>query len=368
MYSSYLKRTFEKVEGLYEAFLAFCARFPDEAACRSHVLHAILRLGKIICQNCNFPNQHEDASQRSFRCAKCKKLVWITAGTNFEQVELFRPWLAAQWLMEAGIKVNPFQLSKLFECNYSTAHTISKTINYQLASLMSEDSQSVPSAAFAAAFYRRSRETPAGEHPVEEERRAQDLAAERHQKSKAKSDSSMRRFLQPQAATEVNATVELSDDEQRVFSFIDGEPIHFDSLCELTDLPAENLSVLLMSLVLKNAIRNEFGDKYTRQNLVTLLRSDVWPKTAISSKSSSSGKVKAILKHIRAMYQGISRKYLQLYVANFLFFENLEDWRGGKLLDLLIKTRKVKYDRILEYVTELQVSIAPADKCTKAKT
>lgn len=358
MFSAYLRRTFEKVEGLYEAFMDFSAKFPDEDACRTYVLMGILSQGNLVCQNCGILNHHDDARVRSFPCSKCKKLIWITAGTTFEQVEFFRPWVAAQHLMEADVRVNAFQLSRLLETHYHTAYGVLKTINFKLADRMPADAQTAPSAAFAAVFFRRSRETPAGCHPVEEERRAQERAyGKQGQKNNPNRKSSRRRSAQPHPSPDL--LPEMSGDEQKVFSFIGTEPIHFDRLCELSDLPAPSLSVLLMSLQLKNAVRNEVGNRYMREDFVSLVHSRETAQGANPANSKSQVTVKAILKHIRGMYQGISRKYLQLYVANFLFYEQLEEWKDGGLLKLLITSKKVKYEEILAFVTDLHVSVVP---------
>ncbi len=344
----YLDRVFNKVEGLFQAFTAFCDLIPDEAAAQALVLSTRLALGPVICKSCNTPNQPKEARDRHFRCKKCKKLVWITAGTTFDGVVKLRPYLAANYLKERGIKLNPHQFHELLEIPYNTAVSIFKSTTLMLVRYFidhSDTSQVAPSSVFIRAIFRRSRETPAGCHPREEERRARELFEEQRSAGK-ENRRSEGKLVNPQTVSGLdNAETELLD-------CISAEPIQFDSLIEQLGWPAGQLSGQLTILELKGFVLRLPGENYVRKD---------WQSQSLEEsdcKKSVKPRVNAIIKHICRHHQGIARKYLQFYVADFLFDEHLDSWKEGTLLRMFLEGEKIRYKDVLDYVTELQVSVS----------
>ena len=61
-----------------------------------------------------------------------------------------------------------------------------------------------------------------------------------------------------------NVTIELTDYEKKLLKYISIEPLHIDEITELTALPFTRVSEALLSLELKNLIREIEGKRYIR--------------------------------------------------------------------------------------------------------
>ena len=61
-----------------------------------------------------------------------------------------------------------------------------------------------------------------------------------------------------------NVTIELTDYEKKLLKYISIEPLHIDEITELTALPFTRVSETLLSLELKNLIREVEGKRYIR--------------------------------------------------------------------------------------------------------
>ncbi len=358
MYGRRVEKLFSKIEGLKQVFEEFVDEYPNEAVCRAAVLSYVAENKVLICNFCGTQNRPKVVQERDFPCEVCKRPVWVTAGTGFEQVELFRPWLAWFRLQERGIVLNAFQFHDLLEIPYFTAYKMSKQIHMKLCEILADPNRTAPSSAFSSIFYRRSRETPAGEHPVSEEKRARLLVEKR-------SESISKRKVVQMTPLAIQPEFELSDKEKLVFSEIVDAPISFGLLLRNTELPVSQLSSVLTMMELKGAVSRLPGDVYERADLVPI-RANASLVDAEAGKSDKTT-IKSLIEFVRAKYGGISRKYLQLYAAPFLLSEGLESWKEGALLDIFVRSKKIPYREILEYVTDLQVAIYPRPPGAHAK-
>ncbi|HIA51312.1 MAG TPA: hypothetical protein EYN91_04390 [Candidatus Melainabacteria bacterium] len=343
---------FSRVDGLKEVFEAFLAEFGDEDFCRDYVLAMVVETNVMRCNHCGTSNKPTVIEDRNFPCIKCKRPIWITAGTMFEQVEYFQSWLAAFRLHEKKIILNPFQFHILLGIHYNTAYTMFKQLNKELSEMLTDCSRTVPSSAFVSVFYRRSRETPAGEPPVSEERRARQLA-EKPLLMKRK-----RKVRQPMPSMQ-QTPLDLNEREKLVYSETSATPISFELLCKNTDLPVPELSSVLTMLELKGALNRLPGDNYERADFQTLVAAkDLSVDRAVVDKGQRRS-IKSFIEFIKSKYQGISRKYLQLYVGPHLLNESVEGLKDGTLLTAFIKRKKITSKEILDFVTDLQVAIFP---------
>ncbi len=147
--------------------------------------------------------------------------------------------------------------------------------------------------------------------------------------------------------------------EKQIFDVISATPISFDQLCDRVDLPVGELSALLMSLELKAAIFRLPGDRYVRENLQSLVAANSLHVDSTISDKGNRATVKAFIKDIRTRHRGVSRKYLQLFVPLFVLLEHHKSWEKGTLLKLAISSKKIRYQDILDFVTDLEVIIFP---------
>lgn len=353
MFNRRIQKLFDEIEGLQESFARFEAEFPDETVATAFALAWVVKVRKITCSLCGTPNKPKEIHDRKFPCSNCKKPVWITAGTMFEKVTYFRPWLAAFWLLERGIKINPWEFHDLLGIHSHTADAIFKQVSLRLLMLLLQGpSAVVPSSVFLPIFHRRSRETPAGEPPAAEETRARELA-------KKQSQPTTQQFVPHLKPIVSHSEPVLDENEKLTLGSISTTPISFDQLCGRVALSVGDLSAALISLELKGAVFRLPGDRYVRENLQSLVAANSLHLDSIVPDKGAQATVKAFIKYIRTRHQGVSRKYVQLYIPLFDLLENHQNWKKGTLLKLAINSKKIRYEDIRDFVTDLQVAIFP---------
>lgn len=131
------------------------------------IFHSLLQENEIEC-GCSNPQIVREPGARCFYCASCKREVWFTAGTLLSGVSRLRAWMAVIWFKEWGVTVSSLRISKLLDIAQSTALNINKKVAIALASQMDDSAMSIDPKSFSAAIFKRSRHTPADEHPLSE--------------------------------------------------------------------------------------------------------------------------------------------------------------------------------------------------------
>ena len=76
--------------------------------------------------------------------------------------------MAVIWFKEWGVTVSSLRISKLLDIAQSTALNINKKVAIALASQMDDSAMIIDPKTFSAAIFKRSRHTPADEHPLSE--------------------------------------------------------------------------------------------------------------------------------------------------------------------------------------------------------
>ncbi|MGH9549788.1 MAG: hypothetical protein ACRD3W_10455 [Terriglobales bacterium] len=294
-------------------------------------------------------------------------------------------WLAALNLVASGKPYSVNKFAKKLKVAYDTAWHIFNKIATAIESKMDHFSESVSSALFSLVFVKRSRETPAREHPIREQDEAEAKAkAEAEVEAKAKEEEEEEdQQQQPQSehgeegeqgkqeiqkrvinsvsennadgieATEASA---LSKHEQAVYDLLSDEPIQFNDLCRLTQMNSSEVSACLTTLEIANLVTQSAGDRYVRAQSLQPKR----PAPELLDASVSEAAILltySFLQDIREHFHGISRKYLQKHLA--LFWSRCEPfrWTKGRLLKTCLDRGIVSHADILNYVSERLVKI-----------
>ncbi|MCA9801176.1 MAG: hypothetical protein KC777_04280 [Cyanobacteria bacterium HKST-UBA02] len=283
-------------------------------------------IGSLICVFCDGRDLARDRGSRVLLCRGCGKEVWLTAGSFFHRKKLLRPWLAAIWMMEHGVFINASQLKRLLNIAYSSAHYILRSLACVVEEQSSSASELVPSSVFLQIFARRSSETPAREHPREEERVLQE-----QEESHENLD---------------NLPVDLSglpDAQQEVYMHLAQGPLSVDHLCARTGLDAGPVMAALTMLELDGLIQQSSGVCYER--VMVALQGPF-----------SEGALKAIdgaIGYVQRVFGGISRKYLQSYIASYWCSTDKRRWGPGDLLEACLR----RGDKPTIFMTPLMVRI-----------
>ena len=228
----------------------------DDAA--DAIFQSLLETNQVNC-GCDNPQIIRESGERCFYCVTCKREIWFTAGTLFAGASRLRAWMAAVWFKEWGVAVSSLRLSRLLGIAQSTALNITKKVSIALVSQMDEEAQQVDPRRFIDVIFRRSRHTPADEHP----------------------------------------RAELLDDL---------EP---DRVINVTNLPLAST---------------------TKQLTVSMA-------------------IAAAIAFIREYFHGVSRKYLQVYLAAFWCHFDRDTWNHGTVLRACLKHPPISYIDLLHYKT-----------------
>lgn len=322
---------------LERSWRSFRTRFRSE----EHCIDAVYRELKnhLICQECGGRTFHRDSGDRRAFCASCGMKIWITSGTFFHRKKLLRAWLAAIWLMESGAGVSACFLHQKLKIAYSTAHEILRALSDVIEAQREDSIRHLHSNLFLDLFCRRSRETPARVHPREEQSEAE-AEAERMTGDiiigAINSDASNSALSSP-APVFANYQIaptgepELDAAERAVFGALSQGPLSFDKLAERLSLPAGTLMAAITMLELKGNARRVGIQLYEA----------CMPESVGDSAQNGSGEqlwegamefVEDIKVFIRSTYMGISRKYLQSYLASHWCYRDRKRWGRYSLL------------------------------------
>jgi len=355
-------------EALQRAWLKLMAPYPQGADCFEELFKSHIDGERRSCRYCGNHDLEKKYGGRYGWCNHCKKKTWFTSGTFFEGIRVPHAYLGAILLKENGWSFNASDLEALADVAYSTAWQIEKKITMVIDhDIKSEaDALSVSSALFHDAICKRSIETPANGHPVAEqdeiERRQSDLGTA-DQMPKASAPTS----APPTGADPLISAPsgrELSEDEKKILSFLSVNPIHIDELFRLAEVPAGNLGSILCVLELEGVIERMPGELY-----VLYAASQHTPTNNRRRTEQMSGgadvslevamTVGSIVDFVRREFHGVSRKYLQLFIAAHWCYVDRARWSAGALMAACSRFPAVKYSDIRAFVTPLMVNASP---------
>lgn len=332
----------------------FKSLFKTERACMRALLS---RLPTPVCGRCGSKSTGRRDAERIAICRDCGFQFSLTAGTFFDGIKKARPWLATIWLLEHGVRFNINQLHSALDIAYSTAWEMYQRLAFVINKVM-EDAEALlfeSSLVFESTFIRRSRATPANRHPIDEQAEIEKEQAAMHSDS-VEDDLS-----------------QLSDEEKEVLGVLSEEPIHFDHLCQAVNLSVGTLMATLMMLELAGFVACLPGNRFQLIPGRTRKRSandSSNCKQTLGDDQHLLNKLRKLgISLIHELHQGISRKYLQHYLAGFWCSLDRSRWASGTLLQACSQSSKVSRNEILSYVSPLKVklaTVAGAKACIQA--
>ncbi len=351
-----VKPNLQPIKTISSVWAAFCARFPNEESSAIFTRNQFFGNSKVSCHGCATENQLLNFEERSIKCRNCKRKIWLLGGTFFSRVRRFRPWLAAIWFIEEGVMITAAEFARLVKIANSTALMIFKKLSIVIESRMEKSSERIPSAHFSKTFYRRSRETPAGKHPREEESAAAAKVGQNPQRrmQMVKVNRANERTITKRERKLVKTLIGKA--EKAVLSLVSDHPVSYDRLCKQANLATGEFSAALTNLELFDFVIRLSGDQFVLGD----------SPYASPVKGSPSQKLierrRAIASRfvdfVRANYRGISRKYLQNYVALFWAYMDKRVWAPNTLMSACVSYREIRDDEVIFYITPLDV-VAP---------
>jgi hypothetical protein len=253
------------------------------------------------CSNCHSTKVERIKETRYVRCVECGHKDSLTAGTFFHNVRRPKALLGAIRLMERGVEFNARMLALVANVAYASAWEMLKRIDEVLKKNLDSQALLLPSKIFEKMFIKRSRETPAREHPRDEQR-----IAEKEQRQELPAN-----------------TANCSERDHQILAVIGEQVVDFDFICEQLNLPAGMISADLIMLELAKLIERLDGDRYRRRFVANPF---------VKPGKHAKGLVKKFIKYLKRSKRGISRKYLHLYMARFWCLIDRDRWKEGALL------------------------------------
>lgn len=364
------------------------AQFPTEEAAVEEFYRSAAQEGLIKCRYCGSLNLTRNYGDRTNTCKRCNKKTWFTAGTVFERMKLAKAWLTAILLKENKVAISSSKFHRVVGVAQSSASKILTKISMVLQNHMGEDAQAVPSALFIGVICKRSRETPARAHPAVEQEEVERRQRSNRNSSETSSSESIadaegetsynshgsdkvasypaesipaitEKILAGTEAEKAALTDEFSEQDKRVYGFLSAKPVHADAISQALGMPAHEVSVSLITLELTGLINRLAGDRYERsarnKSQEFSVQTGNGKDFAVDLKITVAGFSNFVSSH----FHGISRKYLQHYLAAYWCHVEREQWHSGALLKACLRFRPISYEEILDYVSPILVKILP---------
>jgi hypothetical protein len=302
-----------------------------------------------LCSHCGHNQMDKRDGGRAAACKRCKKETWFTAGTFLHGVKLPQQLFAALWVYSRGVRFNSRMYSMVAGIAYDTAWTTVKKVNLLMDGYLEELIPAVPSELFFSVIFRRTRLTPAKKHPNEEDEHGDNT------KPKAKYESTSGSGVDnfPGDASSHDFGEGLAETERKVYQAISTDSLHFDHLCQSTGVSARDMAAVLTFLELSELIERLPGEFYRRRRLTN---QKFVHQRATGDAILAAG---AAMEFISETFHGVSKKYLQLYLAAHWCWLDRKRWTIEALLKECLRQGKITKGRIRAYVSPHIVRVYP---------
>ena len=339
----------------------FVAEFPTEEDCVNELYRLIYR-HRLRCPECHTEKIRRLFSCRVIICCECKIKTHTLAGTFFHNIRRAQCWLAAIWFMEHGIEISASSFARLANLVSSSAQEIFKKLSLVVINKMSRLPE-ISSADFVFVFRRRSRITPAGRGPASEQ---DDIEKSIDANSKKLDETASVDAAPSQTKTEfddgnANPTgftdekIEFLNRERTVLAAMSSEPVYFDVLQQIIGMDTGKLIATLVFLELKGVVKRDQGNWYWLAETAPAAGSAAGSFPENQAKNA----VASFYKYVISIFNGISRKYLQNYLAWYWCIVDRKRWKPGALLKECSRFRKIGHEDILHYVSPTIVKLSP---------
>lgn len=374
-----------------KAWAEFCERFPSERDCAKDLADLLTKRGLLACycftDDSNSSQFRFEDDYRLAICLKCENSYRTTAGTFFDRRRKLRPWYAAMWFMENGVFISSNWFGKIVRVAQATALNIYHLLMYSVDLEYNPESENVWSREFLPHFIKRSIWSIRGLHPSSEESEQEQESNQKEKKESAPfdmKDSDIFEKTQQEPISDSSDADEFTRTDNSSNLTFHNEPehqlildclrqagaLHPDELSTRTELEIAKLNERLTDLELSGLIKMTFGGRFE----LTSREPRSAPKEGnhcvdeldsyqiemeselITREPGNAKKHKSVLRKefdrlIRREFQGISRKYLQLYlsIAKLLSFSTVRSERS--IIDACLKTGDLETKKLKLYQT-----------------
>lgn len=321
-------------------------------------------VGSIICKRCEGNEFTRCDGTRNIICLKCHSRQSFTSKTFFHKMKRATTleYLFLLTLLDEGIEVSASEFERHSSVAYSTSLNMLKKCAIVIDKKMQEAGTRLAHCIlFEEIVFRRSKETPAREHPRSEQK---PVSAE-------------------QTSQTVSVTKTFASVAKKQLRTVTVPVNMAKKVDSLSDVELEILSLLENGPMLLDHLHYEFGNRLSFRDFTSKLSSlaikdfvaDNGLYVVRTKKSMASPKIvganlnprlkESLIFFIRNSYQGISQKASQLYFALHWFYMNRTAWRKGKVFDTFMRSSPVTDKEVLNYVSDQVLRISKTyNKCS----
>ncbi|CAN5591743.1 hypothetical protein BH10CYA1_BH10CYA1_10380 [soil metagenome] len=310
--------------------------YPTEKACFTEIWRRIRPNRR--CQFCGSARLKLRFRTRIGNCGRCGKKFWLTAGTIFARMRVARPYLVAIQLAEKGVPFSARLLSRVCNIAYATALQIFKKVMSAVLGAMKESAILVSSFEFDSLICKRSLETSARKHPVSEQENAIELSLQKPCSTEQTFEERISVFKQPalvcasEGDSEGNQIAE--SPEKRIYDLLSNDPQSIDQLIAASRLEPKVVIATVSILELTDLAALVPGNRVVLS--AERLCADL-PLLDLQSQAS----VNHVIWFIKKFFHGVSRKYIQIYLAAYWCFIDRVRWADGAVFKQCCQTASI---------------------------
>lgn len=142
--------------------------------------------------------------------------------------------------------------------------------------------------------------------------------------------------------------------QKQVYDVLSSAPLSFNTLCNRTGMSVSDMATTLTMLELSQQAQRLPGDRYVLRVPKEMASASPYVTTLQTTKL-----VGDFINFVRSKFHGISRKYVQHYLAKHWCQVAKSRWRNGALLQACIEHGAIRHEQILAYVSPLMVKTLP---------
>ncbi len=305
-----------------------------------------LMKAKLLVCTCGSTDFGRESGARNCQCVDCREEIWFTSNMFFRKAKLLRAYLAAIWFQQNDAVITPSHFAKLLRIEYSSAWEIQHKVKLVIASHLPAESMQAPYKVFIDITFRRSLESLKFTHPSFDCPGEDGGQTERENNGEQNSSE--------QETTEDNSTdaekmKDFTNVEAEVYSWLTDQPVSFDTMVAKGKFSVGQIMGALGLLEIENLV-TAFAYGY-------FARKTEQPKKRLPSNQAPAAIITQLVYCIRNYHHGVSRKYLQLFLAQIWCAIDKKRWGRNAVMKACLVHPPISRTDILAYCSPMILSL-----------
>ncbi len=304
----------------------------------------------LVC-SCGSTEFDRESGARSCKCLECREEIWFTSNMFFKKAKLLRAYLAAIWFQQNDAVITPAHFAKLLRIAYSTAWEILHKVKMVIASHLPPESMQAPYKVFIDIVFRRSLESTKFTHPsfdCPSESGAQ-TESENSSEQNVSEENSSEQKTSENNPTDAQRMKDFTDVEAEVYSWLSDQPVSLDTMIAKGKFSVGQIMGALGLLEIENLVTVFAYGYYARKT--------EQPEQRIPSNQAPAAIIAQLVYYIRIIHRGVSRKYLQLFLAQiWCAFDKLR-WGKNAVMQACLVHPPISRADILAYASPMHVRL-----------